>query len=75
MALKENGDLVKVSLILTTDQDRRMRQLHQARRTDVNRLSFADIGREVVEAGLAYILDARLSNSTASRDNESETAA
>lgn len=75
MALSPNGELVKVSLVITKEQDRRLRAIHSLKRTDVNRLSFSDVGRDVVEKGLGVISRELVSNSTASQEDARESAA
>lgn len=52
MALKTNGGLETMSLVLTVEQARELRAIRDARRTDHNRVSISDVAREVVAKGL-----------------------
>ncbi len=55
MPLSENSDLKTISVILTKDQIRRLHAMREARSKPTMRVSFQDICRETVEAGLDAI--------------------
>ncbi len=66
MALSENSALKTESLVLTKDQSRRLREIRDARKTPLKRVTLSDVAREVVEAGLASISYAEFSGNIAS---------
>ena len=70
MALAPDSDLETVSLVLTKDQVRRLRALHDFQRTNHRRVSMSDIAREVVEEGLRVVLFAPNIALTASMETE-----
>ncbi len=55
MPVASDSSLKTVSLVLTKDQVRRMKALAVLQSSDLRRVSFSDIGREIVEAGLRSI--------------------
>lgn len=66
MPIKVGSDLEKVSLVLTTEQVRRLKAIATMRGTQWRRVSLSDVGREVVEAGLATVSQGRDSSIIAS---------
>lgn len=72
MPVPRSSDLETVSLVLGKDQVRRLRALHALRSSAWSRVSFSEIAREVVEAGLVAIL--RAPDSTKSASNETDEA-
>ncbi len=72
MAVKVGDKLEKVSLVLTTDQVRRLKALAQLRATDWRRVSMSDVSREVVEAGLGVVSFVPVSSLVASEEGAEE---
>ena len=71
MPLAKNTDLQVITLVLTKDQARRLRQLRDDRkRTPHSQVSLSDVTREVVEAGLAVISFTLPSEKIASDESE-----
>lgn len=58
MALREDGDLAALSLVLTREQAGRLRSLATARSSKHRKVSISDVAREVVEAGLELVFRA-----------------
>lgn len=71
MPIKVGEHLEKVSLVLTTEQVRRLKAIAAMRGTTWRRVSMSDVGREVVEAGLEVVSGARHSSLSASSENAS----
>ena len=59
MTLAENSDLQTISLILTKDQVRKLKEIRDVQHVDHRRVSLSDVGREVVAAGLLMFSHAR----------------
>lgn len=77
MPLKTDGDKVVISLILTREQDRRLRE-RQRRMQGANPMrpvTLAEVGREVVEAGLHVLSFAPVSSFVASCSDVTEGVA
>lgn len=55
MPIKTSGGLETVSVMLTSEQARRLRALREMRSSDHCRVSLSDVAREVVEAGLLKV--------------------
>lgn len=72
MAVRRNGDLQVVSLVLRKDQVKRMDALVEIRSTKANRATRADIAREVVEAGLDAFSRVAFSDFTATPEVASD---
>ncbi len=68
MPLAKDGQYKMVSAALTKQQVHRLQALHTLRHTPNNRVTFADIVRDVVEKGLAVETHAQLSNIVASNE-------
>lgn len=76
MALNPNGDKETVSLVLLKRQTKQMRERQEALKRRGYNASFADVGREVVEAGLRVLFFAADDRLSADRqtDNPDEGA-
>lgn len=75
MPVPETSDLKTVSFVLTQDQVRRLRARKEMRSSALHRVSFSDVCREVVEAGLAAVSHARDITSPTSTEVATEAAA
>ena len=58
MPVPTDSSLMTVSFILTREQVRRLRALRDAKSSEHRRVSFAEVGREVVAEGLKAVFDA-----------------
>lgn len=59
MSLADQSSLEVVSLVLTKEQARRLREMRDTQKSDHRRVSLSDVAREVVEAGLVVISHTR----------------
>lgn len=75
MPVSESSHLKTVSCILTQDQIRRLRARKEMQSSKLRHVSFSDVCREVVEAGLDKLSRERFSISEASVNQTSEEAA
>lgn len=75
MPVPESSDLKTVSFVLTQDQVRRLRARKEMRSSTLHRVSFSDVCREVVEAGLAVLSHGRDMSKTTSPVDTQEVAA
>ena len=55
MPVPEHSELKTVSVVLTKDQVRRLHARKELQSSHLRRVSFADVCREVVEAGLELV--------------------
>jgi len=74
MPVSESSNLKTVSVIVTKEQLAEMRRLQAQRSSDIRRVSFAEITREIVEAGLKSISHVPHMDLTTSGYNEPEAA-
>jgi len=74
MAVKTGGGLVKISISLPERHVEQIRSIAALRSSDWQRISIADVGREVIEVGLREILRAPHTENTASELSEREIA-
>ena len=70
MPVPETSDLKTVSFVLTQDQVRRLRARKEMRSSELHRVSFSDVCREIVEAGLAVVSHGRDMISTTTTESE-----
>ncbi len=68
MALKPNGGLATITLVLTEEQASALRRIRSERLTGHNRVSISDVAREVVAEGLRVISDTGHSDFTTSQE-------
>lgn len=66
MPTAKNSHLQTVSFVLTREQVRRMRALSELRSSELRKVNFSEIVREVVERGLGSISQAPFSDLSAS---------
>lgn len=72
MPVPRDSDLVTISIVVTRDQDRRVRARRDMQTSKTRRVSISEAWREVVEVGLESI--SRIPNmisTTNSRDSDS----
>lgn len=70
MPVPATSDLKTVSFVLTQEQVRRIRARKEALSSPIHKVSFSDVCREIVEAGLTAVSHARNMNSILSTDSE-----
>lgn len=75
MPVPKHSDLKTVSVVLTKDQVERLQERRQAQSSHLRRVSFADVCREVVEAGLDSFSHASIIPNVTSTDNPTASAA
>lgn len=75
MPLKTDGDLAVVSLILTKEQVYRLRERARTQSSPMRKVTLAEVGREVVEAGLHVLSFAPRSSFMASNEDSGERVA
>lgn len=68
MTLGPNSELETVALVLTKEQARRLRAIVAVRKTAHRRTSLSEVGREIVELGLAEISRAPLTGFTSTSE-------
>lgn len=55
MPVNATSDLKTVSVVITKEQDRRLRDLQAGKRTAIQRVTYAQVVREVIDAGLGTL--------------------
>lgn len=75
MPVPENSELKTVSFVLTQEQVRRLRARKEMRSSKLHRVSFSDVCREVVEAGLEALTHASNMRETTSISAEKGSVA
>lgn len=71
MPVRVDGELQTMSLVVSKEQAQRLRALAALRSTKYQKVSISDVVREVIDAGLVQVLDARGSSPAASDRNAS----
>jgi predicted peroxiredoxin len=74
MALKPNGGLATITLVLTEEQLSALRRIRAERLNGHNRVSVSDVAREVVAEGLRVISCDGHSDFSASRNDDKVAA-